>query len=101
MDPKERLNQFLLLMSGDAQKDDKVLTIQEDAKIYSATIEPRKQINLDIQAGYGAYFYCISGKVRLNDKELESRDAAKVLKEPFLTVDGVEKAELFVVVVRV
>ncbi|MBI4305004.1 MAG: pirin family protein [Chloroflexi bacterium] len=100
VEPAERLNRFLLLVSGDRSKDPKALPIQQDAEVYSATVEPGREARLDLRSGYGAYVYCISGRVRIGGDELASGDAAKVYGERAVAVTGVEKAELFVVVVR-
>ncbi|MDP2726666.1 MAG: pirin family protein [Dehalococcoidia bacterium] len=96
--PEERLNGFLPLVSN---AHPGALTIQQDAEVYAATVEPDARLEHVLPAGYGAYDYLISGRARLNDKDMEAGDAAKIWDEGKLTVEGLERSEVFMVVVRV
>ncbi len=98
VDPKERLNRFLLLASSSSSD---ALPIQQDAEVYAASIEPGAEIAHTLAPGYGAYLYLISGAVRLNGNTLSAGDAAKVWDESLISVQGVEASEMFTVVVRV
>ncbi len=100
--PEERQDRFLLLVSSASPETrGGVLPIRQDARAYAASVSPGKTAELTLKAGYGAYFYVISGRVRLNGHEMSGGDAAKVTGEPALTAEGIEQAETFTVVVRV
>lgn len=96
--PEERLNRILLLVSSN---NSDALPIQQDAEVYAATIEPDVILTHQLQPGYGAYLYLISGEMELNGSRLSSGDAAKIQDQTAISLRGVETSEVFMVVVRV
>ena len=114
--PEERLNRFLPLVSN---RHPDALPIEQEAEVYAATLEPGARLEHTLAPGDGAYVYLISGRARLDlypahpgqgshavgwpfpDSEMAAGDAGKVWDEKALTIEGVERSELFVVVVKV
>lgn len=96
--PEERLNRFLPLVSN---RHPGALPIHQDAEVYAATVEAGIRLKHVLAEGFGAYVYLISGRVRLNGQEMAPGDAAKVWDEQAIFVEGIERSELFMVVVRV
>ena len=64
-------------------------------------MEPGTTLEHRLEPGYGAYFYTIWGKVRLNGNEMSGGDAAKGWDEERLVVEGVDQSEVYMVVARV
>lgn len=98
VNPEDRLNRFLPLVSN---RHPDALPIHQDAEAYSATVTPNTALEYALVPDYGAYLYVISGKIRLNGREMSAGDAAKVWRENRLTVEGIERSELFMMVVQV
>jgi len=98
VEPQERLNKLLPLVSNTYPG---ALPIEQDAAAYAATVEPDIRLEHRLEPGYGAYVYLIAGGVRPNGQEMAAGDAAKVLGEESVTVQGIQRSELFMVVVQV
>jgi redox-sensitive bicupin YhaK (pirin superfamily) len=96
--PEECLNRFLPVVSSN--KTD-ALPIHQDAEVYLSRVSPGVRVEHELSQGYGAYLYLVSGKIKLNGQTLSDGDAAKVVREPLLTAEGVDTSEVFMVVVRV
>jgi redox-sensitive bicupin YhaK (pirin superfamily) len=94
---EERLNRFLTLVSD---RHPQALPIQQDAEFLAAALEPGKSASHRLAPGYGAYLYVASGQVRLNGHTLSQGDAAKIVNEPAVQVEGEQESELAMVVVR-
>lgn len=95
---QERLNCFLTLVSD---KDPKALPIAQDAKFAVAALETGRNVSYQLDDGYGAYLYVISGEVTVGGKSLSSGDTAKVTDEGSVDVKAEQNSELALVVVRV
>lgn len=96
--PEERLNKLLPLVSN-IHPD--ALPIQQDARVYASTLEPRARLEHALAPGQGVYLYVISGDIRLNDHAMTSGDAAKVWSGERLDIQAVDRSDLFMVVVQV
>lgn len=94
----ERFHRLLPLVSN---RHPGALPIEQDAAAYSAALTAGDRIQHRLAPGEGAYFYLISGAVRLNGQGLEAGDAAKVTDESSLTVEAAQESELFLVEVVV
>lgn len=95
--PEERLDKFLPVVSSN--KTD-ALPLRQDAEVYVSSVSQKANVEHPLLHDYGAYFYVVSGEVKLNGHELHGGDAAKVAGEDSLKVEGVEQSEIFTVVVR-
>ena len=97
VDPEERRNRFLTLVSA---KDSRALPIQQDAEFVVAALDEGRSASYDLQPGYGAYLYVAEGEVQLNGQHLSQGDAARVAEEVAVAVSARRDSELTMVVVR-
>ncbi len=67
---KDKLN---LIVSGNSK--DKVLCINQDAKLFLGKFEQSKEINYKIPKGKGVFIFIIEGRAIVNEKKLLRRDA--------------------------
>jgi redox-sensitive bicupin YhaK (pirin superfamily) len=97
VDEKERLNRFLTLVSN---KNPDALPIAQDAEFVVSALQSGKLASHELDEGYGAYLYVVSGQIRLGEHNLSEGDAAKIVDEPTVTVEASQDSELAMVVVR-
>src|SRR5919107_3821630 len=96
--PKDsRQGAFQLLASGDA--DDRVLTINADARVLGATVEAGATIQMQIEESRHLYLVP-SGRVRVNGVEAGPRDGVAITGESRITIEAAESAELVLVDAR-
>lgn len=95
---EERLNRFLTLVS---HRDPQALPIAQDAQFLVSSLEAGKAASQPLEAGYGAYLYVASGRVKVGNETLAAGDSAKITNQPAVEVAAEQDSELAVVVVRV
>ena len=95
---EERLNRLLPIVS-DRHQD--ALPIRQDAQIYASDLERGRSLSHAFEEGYGAYFYVISGSVKLGEYTLNAGDAAKISQESSISIQALEESHLLLTVVRV
>lgn len=88
IDETLRRNQWYLLASGDEGEGGVVL--QQDARLYTATLEAGRALSYPLGAGRGAWIQVVRGAVQVNGTPLEAGDGAALEEEP--AVDVVAKA---------
>ena len=98
VDPNDRLNRFLTLASN---RDSEALGMRQDAAFVVSKLEAQRSASYELSEGYGAYLYVASGSISLNGHALSQGDAAKIVDESAVEVEGGEDSELAMVVVRV
>ena len=96
--PKDsREGQFQLLASGD--KDDGVLSINADARIFGATVKAGEKIAID--ASPDRHLYLVpSGRVRVNGVEASPRDGVAISGEERIEIEAQDDGELVLVDAR-
>ena len=67
----------LLKAIGPDEKD--VVKVHQDASVYLAALDPGQQVSHTFAAGRGGYLYLIDGSLNLNQDQLSSGDAAKIM----------------------
>ena len=75
--------------------------VHQDARVFISSLSAGAAVSRSIPAGFGHYFYLISGAIELNGEKLATGDAAKIGGEPALSVRALESSELITVEVRV
>ena len=75
--------------------------VHREARVFIASLSAGTSVARDIPAGFGHYFYLISGGIELNGEKLATGDAAKISAERELSVRALEPSELISVEVRV
>ena len=88
----ERLNRFRLVASPDGV--DGSLTIQQDARVFLATLSHVESISHEMAPERHAWLQVLRGRVMLNGLSLEASDGAAVSDEPLLLIVAAEPAEL-------
>jgi len=91
-DASGRTNQWQLVASPDGTAGS--LTIQQDAKIYLATLNDGQAMTYDLPSGRHGWLQVLRGAVTLGDKSLNAGDGASLSNEPRLNVRAATNAEL-------
>src|SRR5215831_6668234 len=78
---EDRKNKLLPVIEPKNSNKNGSLAISQDATFYVSNLEKGKDLSFDLKPGRIAYLFVISGKISLNDKMLDTRDAAQIEKE--------------------
>jgi redox-sensitive bicupin YhaK (pirin superfamily) len=70
------------------------LTIQQDARLYLATLDPQQQVTHDLAANRHAWLQVLRGWVELNGQPLATSDGAAISNESRLNITAAEPAEV-------
>ena len=88
----ERHNQLRLVASPAG--DDGSLTIQQDARLYLATLDAELSVTYELPAGRHAWLQVLRGSVELNGLPLATSDGAAIGNESQLTITATAPAEV-------
>jgi redox-sensitive bicupin YhaK (pirin superfamily) len=77
------------------------VAVHQQARVFISSLSAGGSVGRDIPAGFGHYFYVISGGVELNGEKMATGDAAKIRDEARLDVTALEPSELLTVEVEV
>jgi hypothetical protein len=88
----QRHNRLRLVASPTG--DDGSLTIQQDARLYLATLDPQQQVTHDLAANRHAWLQVLRGWVELNGQPLATSDGAAISNESRLNITAAEPAEV-------
>jgi redox-sensitive bicupin YhaK (pirin superfamily) len=72
------------------------LTIVQSARLYAGLFDGDQQARLPIEPGRRVYVHVARGRVDVNGLALGAGDAAKLVEESMLLIDGGDKAEILV-----
>lgn len=89
---EERQGRLKLLVAPDAEGG--ALKIHQDARIYSAILDPGQRVEHALANGRGAWIQVARGSVSLNGTELTGGDGAAIEEERSLEVTATEAAEV-------
>lgn len=89
--PEQREGRLLPVVSSGDVPD--TLAIDQDARIYVASLKPGQQVTHE-NRGEHAYLFVIDGAVRLNGKPLAKGDQARIAGEAHLELSADKAAEL-------
>jgi redox-sensitive bicupin YhaK (pirin superfamily) len=88
----ERHNRLRLVASPAG--DDGALTIQQDARLYLATLDADTSVVHELPAGRHAWLQVLRGSVELNGTPLSTSDGAAIKSESQLTIKATAPAEI-------
>jgi redox-sensitive bicupin YhaK (pirin superfamily) len=91
-DSAEQQGKLRLVASPDGAQG--ALSIQQDARVYLATVQPESTVEHPITAGRHAWLQVLRGSVTVNGATLETSDGVAVSNETKLTFTGVKPAEV-------
>ncbi len=89
---EERHNRLRLVAAPTGE--DGSLTIQQDARLYLATLDTGTKLTHDFTPGRRAWLQVLRGAVNLNDQPLATSDGAAVSDESQLIITATEPAEV-------
>jgi len=88
----EKRGRLRLIASADGR--DGSVTIHQDAAVYAAVLDRTDALTHALSPARRAYVHVARGRVRVNGRELQAGDAAKIADEPAVTLDAAEEAEV-------
>ena len=92
IDEAGRHNQLYLLASGD-ERDGRVV-LQQDVRLYTATLDPEATLSYELGADRGAWVQVVRGALEVNGTRLEAGDGAALEEEPSINVVAKAASEL-------
>ena len=92
--PADRTDR-LLRVAGPEGGD--VVRVHQDASVHVASLSPGTEARHALAGGRGAYVYLIRGEATLDDVEVSTGDAARVVEQPGLRIRARQPSELIVV----
>ena len=91
--PEEaKRGRFHLVASPDGARGS--LTIQQDARLYLATLLPGETISHPLERGRGAWLQILRGSLSLSDHELVAGDGVALTDESLVTVRANDRSEV-------
>jgi hypothetical protein len=95
-DTSERINKWQVIVSPN--EADNALWINQDARFSLTTLEAGKDITYNNAfTGNGVFLVVISGSVKINDQQLDKRDALGIYDTDSFTITTTEGAELLAI----
>ena len=91
---QEKRNQFKVLASSTPTPGS--ATLNQDARVSVAELEPGKELHYDLGAGRHAWLHVIHGEISVNGTRLSTGDAVAVEQEQRLDIaaEGEPKSEI-------
>ena len=89
---EEKKNRLKLIVSPGAE--DGSLAINQDAKIFSSSLDPEKEIRYDFKPGRYGWVQVLRGSIELNGELLKEGDGAAISDTPEVRALGKSSAEL-------
>ena len=86
--PEEKQGKWRLLGSPDAHNGDRVVQLNQDARVYVGTVSGSEKLELPLQKGRGAWLHAVSGEVTVNGQVLSAGDAASIENEAQIQVSA-------------
>lgn len=91
----DRAGRFVALASG--YQDDDALRIRTDARVLGATLKAGESTTYDLGADRRGYLVPASGRVKVNDVEVNTRDGVAIRDLSSITVTALDDAEVVLV----
>lgn len=87
----------LVVMASGREGDEGALPIHQDAALLAATIKAGESVTHHLGAGRGAYLVPATGRLKIGNQILETRDGLAVQDETSITIEALEESELVLV----
>jgi redox-sensitive bicupin YhaK (pirin superfamily) len=95
----DRTNRLLEVIGPNGRNG--AVKVHRDASVYVSFLEAEKSVELELDHGFGAYFFLIGGEADLSGNRLAAGDAARIWDEERLTISARQPSELILVRVEV
>ena len=92
---EDRINRWMPIASGDGNEDFPI-QLHTDIHMYSTFLEEGKNLSFSVEKDRQAYLVLIEGKAKINDLELEERDALEIIEEN-IKIDALESSHILVI----
>jgi redox-sensitive bicupin YhaK (pirin superfamily) len=93
---EDRRNRLLSILRPEGS-DGEGVSVHRDVSMYVSRLEPGISVEHQLGEGRGGYFYLISGATNVNEEQLSTGDAAKILGAGLFRVQATETSELIFV----
>jgi redox-sensitive bicupin YhaK (pirin superfamily) len=93
----DRTNKLLQVIGQKDASKQNSLGIHQDASFYVSHFRPGFEIQHNIIKGRIAYLFVIEGKVSVNGKTLDTRDAAEIQDESQISIQGQKESEIILI----
>lgn len=89
-------NKFFLIASGNGNES--ALKINQDAHVSTISSEPKKEIKYELKSKKnGVYIFVIEGKIKVEDEELDARDAAELEGQKIVSFKSLIKSRVLLI----
>lgn len=93
---KDRKNKLQLVVSGYNEKD--TLYIHQNSRYYLGNLDANIKVKHSLKSTeHGVYVFVISGKIKIEDKELNERDAIGVTETNEFEIEVPGNSEVFLI----
>lgn len=89
---EEKKNKLLKVVSE--KKEDGIIFINQDAKIFMSDLEKGKEITYNINVNRGLYVHVIDGSLNVNSVSLLSGDAVKITQENQIKISANDNSKI-------
>ncbi len=93
----DRTNKLLQVIGQKDASKQGSLGIHQDTSFYVSNLSPGSEIRHNIIKGRIAYLFVIEGKVSVNGKTLDTRDAAEIQDESKISIQGQKESEIILI----
>ena len=94
---EERINKLVPVVTSENKKNGNTLHIHQDATFYLSTLTVGNQVYHKLSNGRKAYLFVIDGEIKLNNKLMQTRDAAMIEKENDLVIKAEKPTEIILI----
>jgi quercetin 2,3-dioxygenase len=93
---EDRKNKLLQVI-GPMNNSGSELSIHQNALFYLSSLDSGKKIEYSLDSGRKAYLFVIDGKISMNDKIMETQDAAKIENTNTVSIEAKKTTELILI----
>lgn len=93
----DRKNKLLSVIGPKYANQKDRLAISQDATFYISSLESDSEVEHDIKRGRIAYLFVIDGKITVNGKIMNTRDAAEIQDEDVVKMKGQKESEIILI----
>lgn len=93
---EERKNKLLRVIASEGSNSD-TMHIHQDTNFYISALDSGATVNYKLQPGRKSYLFVIDGNIRLNNKEMKTRDAARIENQNDIIIKADASTELILI----
>ena len=89
---EQKYNQWCLLASSDTQQG--ALKVHQNMALYATKLSEQKQLNYTLKKARSAYLHVVKGAVEVNQKRLNTGDAALFVDGEVIQINAIDATEM-------